>query len=252
MTKLAASIARTTTLSTLLAAAVIGGLFFWQSRQEIVLRQRIADLEREMAKEIETRDAMIARLSRSVRKGRIEVVEQHTGPSGFPSERDGTRVIETTVRFIELDEEGRAIGTKVATVPGDTIFVDAWTARFPKSAVAEGNPLRDRTLVLFRRIYSDRMQPSQGIAIDTPGAIPDGYALSDKAKLEQAVWNGFWTIASDPETARRNGIAVAQGEAVYKPVRPGEAYDVILDAAAGLTLVPARPAAARAADVRLP
>jgi hypothetical protein len=33
-------------------------------------------------------------------------------------------------------------------------------------------------------------------------------------------------------------VAVAQGEAVYKPVRKGEAYELRVDAAAGLSLVP--------------
>ena len=59
------------------------------------------------------------------------------------------------------------------------------------------------------------------------------------ARLEQAVWSGFWKIASDPDVARRNGIAVAQGEAVYKPMRTGETYDVMVDAAAGMSLRPA-------------
>jgi hypothetical protein len=238
LNKVASSIARTMTMTTVFAVLAVGGLFVWQSRQEIILRERIASLEAEMQKEIAARDAMISRLSRSHRKGRLEVLAQKTGETGFPSERDGTKVIDTTVKFIELDDDGREIGQVTTTVPGDTVFLDAWTARFPKSAVAEGNPLRERTLLLFRRIYSDRMHPSQGTAIDTPGAAPKGYAGSDLAKLEQAVWAGFWKIASDPETARRHGIAVAQGEAVYKPVRAGEAYDIMLDAAAGLTLVP--------------
>lgn len=229
---------RTVSLTAVLGAVVLGGLFFWQSREEARLRAELSQLEAKLAQEIAARDAMIARLSRSHRKARLEVLSQETGPSGFVSARDGTRIVSTTVRFIELDDEGNELGRRDFTVPGDTIFVDAWTARFPKNVVAEGNPLRDQTLVLFRRIFSDRMSPSQGFPIDTPGSVPDGYAGSEKARLEQAVWNGFWKIASDPDVARRNGVAVAQGEAVYKPMRPGETYDVMVDAAAGLSVVP--------------
>ncbi|MFO0827427.1 MAG: hypothetical protein U0572_04685 [Phycisphaerales bacterium] len=240
MSKFIDAIIRTASLTTVLGAVVVGSLFFWQSRQEMRLREELAQLEAKMAAEIAARDAMIARLSRSFRKARLEVLSQETGPTGTPSARDGTRVVSTTVRFIELDDAGHELGRREFTVPGDTVFVDAWTARFPKEVVAEGNPLRDRTLVLFRRLYSDRMSPVDGLPIDTPGAIPDGYAASQKAKLEQAVWAGFWKIASDPEVARQHGVAVAQGEAVYKPVRPGEVYDVMVDAAAGLSMTPAQ------------
>jgi hypothetical protein len=241
---------RTTVLAFLLGFVVLGGFALWSSSREAALRQELAKLEATMKAEIAAREAMIDRLSRTRRTARIEVLSQRTGPDGHPSERDGTRIVDTTVRFIELDEDGRELGRREAVVPGDMLFVDAWTARFPKEIVAEGNPLRGRTIVLLRRLFSDRMRPADGVAIDTPGAIPDGYAGTEKSRFEQAVWQGFWKLASDPVAAKRNGVAVAQGEAVYKPVRPGEAYDLMVDAAAGLSLVPAAPTTASAGESR--
>lgn len=229
---------RTATLTAILAILAGGGLLVWHLDREARLRQEIAQLEQRMAREVAAREAMIERLSRSHRRARIEVIGQEVGDSGFASERDGSRIVSTTIRFIELDDEGRELGRRDFTVPGDTVFLDAWTARFPKERVAEGDPLRGRTLVLFRRIYSDRLAASAGHPIDTPGGAPLGYAGSDRIRFEQAVWKNFWRLASDPEEALRNGIAVAQGEAVYKPMRLGEIYEVRLDAAAGLTLVP--------------
>jgi hypothetical protein len=100
--------------------------------------------------------------------------------------------------------------------------------------------MRGRTVALLRRIYSDRMPPAQGVPIDTPGAIPDGYAASDGARFEQALWKRFWRLATDPQAAESMGVRVAQGEAVYKPTAPGHCFDVELENSGGLTLRPSR------------
>ncbi len=238
MSSLVHSIVRSASFAIAISVVSLGALWVWSANREARLRDELHRIEAKMAAEIAARDQMIGRLSRTFRKARLEILGQRVGPEGFESPRDGDRILSTDVRFIELGDDGRELGRREYTVPGDVIFIDAWTARFPKEAVAEGNPLRDRTVVLFRRIYSEQLPPAQGFAIDTPGAIPCGYAGSERMRLEQAVWQGFWKIASDPDSAKRHGIAVAQGEAVYKPVRQGEVYEVCVDAAAGLSLVP--------------
>ncbi len=233
-----ASLTRIAGLTIVFGILTFGGILVWQLDREARLRAEVAQLEQKLAREIAARDAMIERLSRSHRKARIEVIDQEVGPEGVASARDGQRIVSTTLRFIEVDDDGRELGRREFTVPGDTIFVDAWTARFPKAQVAEGNPLRGRTLVLLRRLYSEQMPPAEGFAIDTPGSVPSGYAGSDPIRFEQAIWKQFWKLASDADLAKREGVAVAQGEAVYKPVRKGEAYELRVDAAAGLSLVP--------------
>ena len=82
------------------------------------------------------------------------------------------------------------------------------------------------------------MSPRDGLLIDTPGGIPDGYALSDEARFERAVWRSFWKLATDAEEARRWGVRVAQGEAVYKPVTRGQVFDLTAEASGGLTMIP--------------
>jgi hypothetical protein len=124
------------------------------------------------------------------------------------------------------------------TIPGGVLFIDAWTVKFSQEDVAAGHPLHGRTLVLLRRIYSDRMPPRDGIAIDTPGAVPAGYAASEMGKFEMGVWEQFWDIAADAALAERIGVRVAQGEVVYKPVRAGQRYELVVDAAGGMNLTP--------------
>jgi len=235
-------------LSVLLGTFAFGGLGLWYVTSEARLRRELVELERRMQVEIAARDRMIERLARSERRARVEIIDQQFGPDGFASARDGKTVVSTTIRFLELDSDGREIGRRECCIPGDMLHVDAWTARFPKQAVAEGDPLRDRTLLLWRKVYSDRLPPAEGFAIDTPGAIPDGYAAGERGRLEQATWANFWRLATDDAEARNRGIEVAQGEGVHKPVRKGEAYELHLDAAGGLTMRPVEGGSVLAAE----
>ncbi|MDG2020336.1 MAG: hypothetical protein P8J59_00145 [Phycisphaerales bacterium] len=230
-TALVGASVRVTGMVVLVGGLLIGGMAWWTTNQENRLREEIAAIETRMAAEIAVRDAAIDRLGRDRRIARLEVLDQDQDQDGEGSWTD--------LRFIELDDEGRELASREMRLPGDVIYVDAWTARFPSETVASANdPFRDQTIVLLRRIYSDETPPRDGIPIDTPGGIPDGYAGSDQARFEQAIWSRFWTLASDPDAARRSGIRVAQGEAVYKPMRPGEAYELRVEAAGGITLVP--------------
>ena len=118
------------------------------------------------------------------------------------------------------------------------MFVDVLSVKFHQDDVASGHPLRGRTLLLLRRIYSDRMAPVNGYPIDTPGAVPPGYAAGEAARFEKRIWEHFWELATDPAAASAMGIRVAQGEAVYKPVEKGRTYELIVDAVGGMSLTP--------------
>lgn len=223
-------------LSLVLVLGGVVGALLWRSYidEERRLREEIARVEAEMARQVEVREAMIDRLGRQRRRALVEVVAQEPTPDG-----DG---VLTELRFVELDEQGRELGRREYSVPGDVVFIDGWTARFRAEQVAEGDPMRGSTIVLLRRIYSDLMRPAEGLPIDTPGGVPDGYAASEQSRFEQSIWRNFWRLASDPAAAAERGLRVAQGEAVYKRVRPGETYELLVEAAGGMTLVPVDPA----------
>ena len=229
---LAAGLLRLLLMVILIGGILIGGLAWWTGSREAALRAEVLELESRLKAEIAIREAAIQRLGRERRLARIEVLEPRPET---PVERQGTN---TALRFIELDDEGRELGRQEFSVPGNVIHIDAWTARFPIETVAEGDPLREHTIVLLRRIYSDLMPPTKGLPIDTPGSVPDGYAGSEQANYEQAIWSNFWRIAGDHEEARRLGLRVAQGEVVYKPMQPGEAYELRVESSGGMTLVP--------------
>lgn len=235
------------TLRILVLVAAVGGaaaMMVWKAHvdEERRLRDAIAKVEAEMAREIAAREAMIERLGRERRRAIVEILAQRELAGGLA----------TDVRFIELDEAGRELGRREYSIPGDVLFIDGWTARFPSASVAEGDPLRGSTIVLLRRLYSDRMNPADGHPIDTPGGIPDGYAAGERSRFEQSIWRNFWRLASNADAAAAAGLRVAQGEAVYKRVRAGEAYELRVEAAGGMTLVPAAPSEVVRADPSAP
>ena len=58
------------------------------------------------------------------------------------------------------------------------------------------------------------------------------------AEFEKRLWEHFWQIATDAKLAKAMGVRVAQGEAVYKPVRKGQVFELIVDAVGGMSLAP--------------
>jgi hypothetical protein len=239
------SLARILLAAVCILLLVGGGWLAVMITQAARLQRQVVALEEQLRRQEAHHQAVLERLGRARRVGSLQVLSQHRAgdpaatalsPSAAAEVPDDD--IRTTVLFVELDEGGRELGRMQATLPGRVIFLDAWTVRFPQDTVAAADPLRGRSVALLRRIYSDRMQPSHGVCIDTPGAVPHGYAAGDAARFEQAIWKRFWALASDPAAAEADGIRVAQGEAIYKPVAAGQRYRVELESSGGLTLVP--------------
>ena len=239
------SIIRILSLSVALALLVGGGWLALSIMRTIQLQREVARLEVEIEKQKELRLIMAERLGKNRRLARIHIQSQFltTDPEKKPlaaseiSKLDPSS-ISTSVNFIELNEQGREIGKRTYTIPGATLFVDAWTVRFPQDDVVGGDLLRGRSLVLLRRMYSDCMNPKDGFPIDTPGGIPDGYAAGDAQKFEQAIWKHFWLLATQPDAAANEHVRVAQGEAVYKLVSTGQTYELQVENAGGITLTP--------------
>lgn len=220
---------------TLFLAVALGGLAligYWlvMANQDARTIRELRALNDQMQERLAAKQAMIERLSRSRRIAHLQVTGQKKDSAG--------NVDTTDVLFIELDDRGAELARQRFTVPGDVLFVDAWTVKFDAEKVAQGDPLQGRSLVLLRRIYSDRLPPKDGLTIDTPGAVPPGYACSEVGRFEKQLWENFWSLAMNADKAKAMGVRVAQGEAVYKPVRAGQTYELIVDAVGGMSLTP--------------
>ena len=203
----------------------------WANRHIAALEAQQAQLEAEIV----AFEAMVDRLGRARRLGQIEVLDQVRDDAG--------NVLNTSVKFVELDDDGRALAEQQLQLPGDVIHVDTLTIRFPADDVAAGHPLRGSTLVLLRRLYSDDLAPKDGVPIDTPGAVPPGYSAADgtSAAWERGMWASFWRLAADRAFAEAAGVRVAQGEVVYQRMRPGQVWQLDVDALGGVTLLSSVP-----------
>jgi hypothetical protein len=225
-----AAIVRTLLLAGVLGAVVLS-VFWWLARDEAQkARDEMAALRAEMQARLDAHEEMVRRLSRSRRLMRVFVTGQRVDAGGD--------MVSSDVVLVELDDDGSELARQAFTIPGDVIFIDAWTVKFDPAEVAAGHPLRGRTLVLLRRIFSEQMAPAQGFPIDLPGAVPPAYAVGDLGHYEQQIWAHFWEIATDPERAASMGVRVAQGEVVYKPVATGQSFDLVVDASGGMSLTP--------------
>jgi hypothetical protein len=137
------------------------------------------------------------------------------------------------------------------TLPGEEFYIDALLVKFERKLVEEGDGLRGRSLLFFRRAFGDRQKPIEGVPLYLRGAetagsegIPDTLRIDVRpSDYERQVWTRFWKYANDPAQAREAGIRVAQGEAVHTRAVQGQVYKLTLSAAHGLSLVPRLPAA---------
>lgn len=236
-----------TLLRTLALTAVLGAAIFFVAgriarRDESRALQELRALNDAFAQRLAEREAAMARLSRSHRIAHLVVEEQRVGIDGRP--------IDTVFLLIELDDDGRDIARQRFLIPGGVAYIDAWTVRFDPEDVGAGHPLRGRTLVLLRRVFSEELAPADAIPIDLPGAVPPGYAAGDLARFEREIWRQFWEVAADPARAARFGVRVAQGEAVYAPLHPGQVLELRVEAVGGMTLTTLRRPGSSEGEIR--
>jgi hypothetical protein len=166
------------------------------------------------------------------RLARLTVLEQSPDPA--------TGEIRTRLEFVELDERGAPLDTpREFVIRGDVVYVDNWVVKFDDAYIEQQDLLRSASLVLFRRIFGEFQEPTDGFAVDQVGQRPRAYGQGTiPGEFEEKIWRDFWTIANDPARAAQLGIRAAHGEAVSMKVRPGRRYRLVLRASDGLSIVP--------------
>ena len=237
-------------IAALIAVSAAGGAWWHYRTQERkyenILKQENARLKIQK----DTLQSMIKRLTKSKRLAQIVVTNQTED--------------HTTLLIAEIDDQNqnndttrkntKILSQQSVTIKGQIAFFDGLVIKFDKDSVAKGDPFRGESIAIFRRVYSENEPPSDGYILDQSGEIPAGYqtknsstqirknTLADekadetREEFEKRIWSRFWVIANDPTLAKQLGIRVAQGEAVYKPMKPGILYELTLDAAGGLNL----------------
>ena len=202
-----------------------------KEKQELATaNQKLTDENQRLAEENVKLNLALRLMKVDHRVAQVEVLDQEQGPDR----------LQTRFRFAELTSDGQpASEPKEFTVDGDTIYIDAWVIKYADELVEQGDPLRSTSVCLFRRIFGEHQQPSEGFALDTADARPAVYSQGNEmSELERDIWANFWQYANDPVKAQKSGVRAAHGEAPSIRLEPGKRYRVDLRASAGLTIVP--------------
>jgi hypothetical protein len=172
---------------------------------------------------------VVERLTREQRVAEVIVTAQ-------PRDEHGN-ITHTEIQFIELDRDGHPLAPRPFCLPGHVLYFDGFVIKFAEELVAAGDPLRGQSIMLFRRIFSDVVAPENGRPVDDDGDVPNVFRINPKpGEFEQNLWKRFWSYATDPELAKRDGVRIAQGEAVYAPMTAGQRWTLTLESNGGLNL----------------
>lgn len=212
----------------MIGSAGAGAYLLYQFQINAYTAELTAENERLRQRQTELQ-TMIERLGQVRRLAQIVVTGQ---------QKDAVGSVRTTdLLFVELNQDGKTVGRKKFTIPGEVAYFDGLVVKFSHDAVASARPFQDQSLVLLRRVFSEHMRPADGFPIDVLNEVPSGYQTNEVSEnFQKQIWSRFWTLANDPVLAAELGVRVAQGEAVYKPMKPGVLYELTIDASSGLNL----------------
>ena len=201
-----------------------------QQQTEIVALEK--DVQEKQV-EIDRLDTALHLLKVDHRLARITVLDQ--------TKADNPRDIITRFEFVEINDDDAPIDApKVFEVKGKMIWVDAWVVKFKDHHIERADVDRATSICLFRRIWGEFQEPSEGFPLDKQWTRPTAYARGDDmSPFEKSIWDDFWNIANDIQKAEEKGIRDAHGQAVSIELRPDKTYRLQLRASDGLSIVPA-------------
>ena len=172
----------------------------------------------------------VGRLSSESRVADVRILASHPDADGVPL---------TTVEFAERLGGGRAPRSRVFTVRGREVYFDALVIKFDEDRVKVGDPLRGKSLHLFRRAFGSAQEPRDGplLAGRKPDGVPDVYRGGEApSPFERRLWARFWHWAAHPDEAAAQGVRVAQIEAVGIRPEVAAAYRITLEHDGGLSI----------------
>jgi len=234
------SLLRSLVLLALLGVVSFAGWFGYQtvtsrSTLEAELQKRDAEVGRlngqlaAQTEQIEQLDLSLRLLKRDHRLAHITVIDQRETPEKKQM---------TKIGFVEVDDDDRPIDKpREFTIEGDVVYVEAWIVKYLDQHVEKGDPARGTSICLFKRLYGEYQEPSEGFVLDSARSRPAAYSNGvEMPQFEREIWERFWDFANDPDKAQRAGIRAAHGEAPFVKLRPGKTYLVELRASDGLTI----------------
>lgn len=200
------------------AAAISGGFHAWEVRE---LKGEISQLEKDRARLAEYAN----RLTASRRVAQADVLGRLFDAQGRPV---------SAILWHEIDADGVLSAPRQLEVIGDLVYFEAAVIKFDPQLVGEGDPQRGASLALFRRVFGEH-QPAAS-AVELNQALTAKLMSENADTFDERLWSMFWKMMDDPRLAEKYGVRVAQCEAPAVRVKPGQVWEVTLDAVGGINL----------------
>ncbi len=186
------------------------------------LTAQVGELEQENTRLLD----YARRLQASRRVAQVDVVKQYRSQHGH---------VVSVLLWQEIARDG-TLGKPVAVEAlGELVYFEGMVIKFDHQAVGEGDPQRGTSVVMFRRIFGEHQAPDTAPAFDRANRPPLGGSEPEEDG-DAFLWDQFWELSESPELAAQYGVRVAQCEAPAVKVKPGQIWEVSLDAAGGLNL----------------
>jgi hypothetical protein len=206
------------------AFLVLAGYLGWDYFQnEARLREQVRQLQE-----------VVTRLNAEYRVAQIIVHDQTVDAEG--------RTL-TTLEFREVSRDNELLPPISATLVGTEVYFESLVIKFQNQYVEQGDALRGKSIILFRRMFGSGTAPDDGVPIDrnasNPNGIPDVYRVSKQpSELEVDLWNKFWFYANNTKEAAAKGVRVMQLEAIGTRVEPSRVYELRVENDGGMSLIP--------------
>lgn len=227
-----------------------------KKKELTVVQQQLAETEAHLdasRKELESQRVEIDRLNVDVREKQQRIDKLAASNRLLKMQRrvaslrvvamendPATGELFTTIEFIETNDQGQPVDQpKRFRLKGDMVFIDGWIVKFEDAYVEQADLERGMSICLFRRLFGEKQQPSEGFSLLAEGVEPGAYSRGEPvSEFERRIWQDFWTIANDPSREKELGIRAAHGQAVSMRVQRNKAYRLELRTSGEITIVP--------------
>ena len=150
---------------------------------------------------------------------------------------ESTRSLETTIKFLEYDIQGKPLEARYFTFQGNVIQFQTLVIRFQDEFVRSGDKLRGKSIYLFLKVFVLDGSRSQVFDLTEAKGIPAGYKIPGPTNhFEEKLWAEFWKYALDPKQREHAGIKDAQIEAPGSMFLPGTIYTIRIEHDGGIRI----------------
>ena len=219
------------TLTALLLVGMVATAGGWYWYTTTMHQRAMMEMQERLVAQRDAYEAELARLLGEERRAEFLVIRQF--------ERDGE--LWNRIRFVEHFNTDGTEGEfeHEFELPGREFYIDSISVKFEPSRVREG---RARNFAVFRRAFTNRIAPDDGIALwqvslDRAGELARASNALENSSDGQRFMRLLQMYLRYPDRAHADGVRLIEGEAKYINPRIGYIYQVVQVGGGGLSII---------------